>query len=186
MSAYGKIITGVALTPAEAGTIHPQGSSEDLQLALIYGIQDQGKCIRLPQPQMVYMPSPDGLADGCGWDPSEFVVWKNLAKDWNTVHVQTQSKSLFMALKPADDVPSPLLQDVLKNDWLKLTNPPNIGSDDQLGFLWEHYGTGGEYDSNCQMVLAAILLKAYGVQIPWGSLPGNLPFSKLQSLVGTD
>jgi len=193
ITVYGKLVKDIAFSPSEVGTVHPRGKNEDLRLAVIYGIQDQGQCFTLPQPEKVYLPSPDGPADGCGWNPAQFVVWKNLPKDWETVHVQSQTKTLAAALRPRamalqlqDAGPSPYLEDVLKDDWLKSSQPAHIKPADQLSALWVKYGTGGDYDSTIQNTLAAVLLNAYGVHISPGSLTATMPFSKLQQLVGTD
>jgi hypothetical protein len=51
ITVYGKLIADVPITPSEAGTVHPRGEDESLQLALVFGISDNGQCITLPQPQ---------------------------------------------------------------------------------------------------------------------------------------
>ena len=109
ISAYGKIVTGITMDLASAGTVDPKGGTGDLQLALVYGISDRLRCITLRAPEKVYLPAPDGPADGCGWDPKDFVVWKNLPRNWKTVHVQTVNKPLAMALGARDlaGTPSP-------------------------------------------------------------------------------
>jgi len=112
------------------------------------------------------MPAPNGPADGCGWDPKKFVVWKNLPKDWDTVHVNSETKPLAaalqpraMAIQPLDAAATPQLEDVLKNNWLKSTQPPHIAGNDQLGGLWTKFGPGGDFDSNSQNLLAEAISK---------------------------
>jgi hypothetical protein len=137
ITVYGKLITGVTLTPSEAGTIHPRGGTGDLQLCLVYGIQDRGKCITLPQPQKVYLPAPDGAADGCGWDPEEFVVWKNLPRDWNTLHVQSRLKPLSVPLQPMTAAVMPSALDVMTGCWLNTSD--GISRSAKLSDLWNEY-----------------------------------------------
>ena len=186
ITVYGKLIAGVTVTPSDAGTVHPRGEDDSLQLALVFGISDNGQCITLPQPQKVYLPAPDGPADGCGWDPSQYLVWKNLPRDWNTLHVQTQAKPLAMALKPMMSVAlasQPSLEDVLNNQWLKTSTPVNINPGDTLGGLWAQFGAG-DFDSGVVQRLIQAIQAAYGVSLPASSLPASLTFSQLQILVG--
>ena len=183
ITACGNLITGVAATPAELGTVHPQGKDEPLYLALVVGISDQGKCLPVNPPQKVYLPHPDGPA---AWDPTKYVVWKNLPRNWTTVHVQTQLKPLA-ALAPKlaslTSASTPYLQDVLKNDWLKSSQPAAIGPDDQLGTLWANYGVG-DYTNQVAQNLADAIKKEYGVSVGAGDLPASLKFSALEGIVG--
>ena len=186
LTVYGKLIADVTVTLSDAGTVHPQGKNENLQLALVFGILDNGQCITLPQPQKVYLPAPDSPADGCGWDPSQYVVWKNLPRDWNTLHVQTKVKPLAIALKPMMSValtPQPFLEDVLNDQWLKTSTHVNINPGDTLGGLWGQYGAG-DYNSGVVQRLIQAIQTAYGVSLPASSLPVGLTFSQLQILVG--
>jgi hypothetical protein len=186
VTVYGKLITDVTVTPSDAGTVHPQGKNGSLQLALVFGICDNGQCSNLPQPQKVYLPAPDGPADGCGWDPNQYVVWKNLPRDWNTIHVETKSKPLSVALKPIMSValaPLPFLEDVLNDQWLKTSTHVNINPGDTLGALWAQYGAG-DYGSGAVQRLIQAIQAAYGVTLPASSLPASLTFSQLQILVG--
>jgi len=161
ISAYGKVITGVTMDPSEAGTVHPQGKDEDLQLALVFGTSSQGKCVTLSPPQKVYMPAPDGPADGCGWDPAQYVVWKNLPLDWTTVHVQSQPKTLAMAFAPRDAAATkPSAMDVMSNDWLG-GRPAGLKITDKLSDLWDSYGTGETYQNLGANQLAQCLSNAY-------------------------
>jgi hypothetical protein len=45
------------------------------------------------------MPTPDGPADGCSWDPTEYVVWKKLPNNWTTLHLKVSATSLHTALR---------------------------------------------------------------------------------------
>jgi hypothetical protein len=186
LTVYGKLIADVTITPSDAGTVHPQAKDESLQLALVFGISDNGQCITLPQPQKVYLPAPDGPADGCGWDPDQYLVWKNLPRDWNTIHVQTKATPLAMALKPMMSpalAPQPYLEDVLNDQWLKTSTHIDINHGDTLGALWGQYGAG-DYNSRAVQRLIQAIQTAYCVSLPASSLPASLTFSQLQILVG--
>jgi hypothetical protein len=186
ITAYGKLITGVTIAPSDAGTVHPLGKNESLQLAIVFGIRDGGQCITLPKPQKVYLPSPDGPADGCGWDSTEYVVWRNLPRDWKTLHVQTEAKPLTMALQPrmgAAPTPLPFLEDVLNDKWLHTSTPVDINPNDTLGALWAQYGAG-DYTTGVVQRLITAIQNAYGVSLAASSLPSTLSFSQLQVLVG--
>src|SRR5260370_34229388 len=95
---YGKIVKDVMLDPLASGILHPRGASGDLVLAKITGYLDQGKCQTLDNPVIVTLPEADGPADGCDWDPKEYVVWKSVPKNWITLHVDAKPRSLVDAL----------------------------------------------------------------------------------------
>lgn len=105
ITVYGKVIEKVSLTPSTGGITHPRGGTDDLHAGLVYGYSFAGSCTKLATPQQVLLPHPDGEADSCGWEPNEFVVWKNIPKDWETLHIQTQAKPLAEAV--ALTVPPP-------------------------------------------------------------------------------
>src|SRR3974390_2740264 len=88
LSVYGKIIRNADILPRISGILHPELLNEPLQLAQVVGYSERGNCVRLDEPRVIAMPAPDGPADGCGWDPTQYVVWKNLSKHWVTVHMQ--------------------------------------------------------------------------------------------------
>jgi hypothetical protein len=98
MSVFGKLVKNADIEPNVTGITHPTGSNESLQLAQVVGYTEHGQCVRLPEPQLVALPVPDGPADGCGWDPQLYVVWKNLPKNWVTLHLKATTKSLHSAL----------------------------------------------------------------------------------------
>jgi len=100
LTAYGKLIKNSETQPSSAGISHPHGLNEPLQASLVYGVAIGGRCIPLPSPEQVMLPAPDGPADGCGWDPTEYVVWKNLPRNWVTTHFQVRPRTLAGALLP--------------------------------------------------------------------------------------
>lgn len=186
ISAYGKIVTGISMDPASAGTVHPQGGTGDLQLALVCGISDGSRCITLRVPQKVYLPAPDGPADGCGWDPATFVVWKNIPRDWNTVHVQTVTKPLSMALGVSNLLaatsPQPFLSDVLCLDWVGL--PATIAIDDTqtIQTFWEH-NHKTTFTFNEQVSLANVIQQQYGRTFSPQTLVAGTKISDLENWI---
>jgi hypothetical protein len=115
ISVYGKVIKDAAIQHGTSGVLHPSGRAEDLQLAQVVGYSDGGRCVTLAEPQLLALPAPDGPADGCGWDPQEYMVWKNLPKSWRTLHLQPNTRGLHSALSSsaatvAAAPPSPCLQ----------------------------------------------------------------------------
>jgi hypothetical protein len=95
---YGKLIADGESQPSTLGLSHPSNATESLHRSLVFGACRGSQCQKLPQPQQVWLPAPDGPADGCGWDGSQYVVWKNLPADWMTLHVVTERKTLSAAL----------------------------------------------------------------------------------------
>jgi hypothetical protein len=100
ISVFGKLLKNGEIKSDASGLTHPSGADENLQLAQVVGYMEQGQCVRLTEPQLIALPAPDGPADGCGWDPKEYVVWKSLPKNWVTLHLQASTKSLQDSLKP--------------------------------------------------------------------------------------
>lgn len=95
---FGKLVEGANVESHAVGVVHPTEPSGALQLAQVFGFEDLNGCHSLQSPLMCMMPTPNGPADSCGWDTNEFVVWKNLPKNWQTIHVQTSHSSLHGAL----------------------------------------------------------------------------------------
>jgi hypothetical protein len=186
ISAYGKIIAEATIPPASAGVVHPHGETGDLQLALVYGIAEQGLCITLSKPKKVYLPAPDGPADGCGWDPAKFVVWKNLPRDWQTVQVQTAKKPLAMALSTRESFAAPgiqpFLSDVLCLDWVGL--PATIAVDDSqtIQTFWEH-NHKTSFSFNEQVSLAQVIQQQYGKVFSPGTLAAGTKVSDLENWI---
>jgi hypothetical protein len=98
LDVYGKVVKDAAVQPQTSGILHPAGTKEEMKLAQIVGYLDQGRCVRLSEPQVIAMPKPDGPAGSCGWDPAEYVVWKNLPRNWTTLHFQLRTAGLHEAL----------------------------------------------------------------------------------------
>lgn len=96
LDVYGKIVQDAGLQPGRSGILHPAGTNDEMKLAQVVGYFDQG-CVRLSTPQVIAMPDPDGPADRC-WDPKEYVVWKNLPRNWTTLHFQFRTMGLHDAL----------------------------------------------------------------------------------------
>jgi hypothetical protein len=154
------------------------------QLALVYGIREGGTCTKLRSPQHVALPAPDGPADGCGWDPSNFLVWKNLAKTLITTHVQMRSLSLQDALRPAATaalVSEPTVDDVL-HQWLSQSIPGQMIPDqDQLQVAWRNFGSGGAFTAQVQQNLANLLNSAFSLDIQASRLSATMTVADLKS-----
>ena len=186
ISAYGKVVTGMSMNPASAGTVHPQGETSDLHLALVYGISDGGRCISLPVPVKVYLPVPDGQADGCGWDSTKFVVWRNLPRDWNTIHVQTVTKPLAIALGTRDlaaaPKPQPFLSDVLCLNWVGLPATTEIDDSQTIQTFWEHTHKT-TFSFNEQVSLANVIEQQYGRTFTPQTLVAGTKISDLENWI---
>jgi len=97
VSFYGKVVddltipTGVALQhPQDGGTLHA---------GHIFGYSQGHQCFRFTPPRIYMLPDPAGPADGCGWDPAQFVVWK-LPPDWLTLYFEVQHATIRDSLTP--------------------------------------------------------------------------------------
>jgi hypothetical protein len=162
------------------------GLPEGHQLAEVYGVREQGRCARFPVPQHLSLPAPDGPADGCGWDPSQFVVWKNLPKNLMTTHVQTKTVPLYEALLAASTTMAlasePTVDDVL-HQWLSQSIPGQpIPNADQLQVAWASFGSGGAFTVQVQQNLANLLNNAFAPDpaIVAANLPGTLTVGQLK------
>lgn len=172
------------------GKVIDPGPISDLpeghQLAQVYGFREEGRCARLPVPQQLSLPNPDGPADGCGWDPSKFVVWKNLPKTLLTTHIQTKMVPLHEALLAAPTTRAlasePTVDDVL-HQWLSQSVPgqpiPNV---DQLQVAWANFGSGGAFTVQVQQNLANLLNNTFAPdpQVVPANLPGTLTVGQLK------
>jgi hypothetical protein len=176
LTAYGKLIKNSETLPSAAGISHPHGLSELLQASLVYGVAIGGRCITLPGPQQVMLPAPDGRADDCGWDPTEYVVWRNLPREWVTSHIsaerRTLSDALFSGLNNVTNrsvnafalaLPSvgERVMAIVKA-WGNMTNDPE-GSD-QLQVLWAASHPGGSFGDGAKL-LAQKINDAFGTQL---------------------
>jgi len=137
---YGKLIDKVSLTPSADGITHPFDLKEDLHAAAVFGYSHAGTCYPVKPPAQVMLPHPDGEASGCGWDPAQgFVEWRNLPKDWETLHIKTQVKPLMRAVAafaPADSGSASSPEIV--QQWANLSSLPDINAD--LKSLWAQSG----------------------------------------------
>jgi hypothetical protein len=154
LTAYGKLIEGGESTPSSLGVSHPLGMSAALHKSLVFGVQIDGQCIKLLNPQEVVLPQPDGPADGCAWDSAEFVVWKNLPRNWMTVHFQSQPKPLIRALSTGGPARRFMATSAMTTDvgaqvksivetWANMNTEP-AGSA-VLQNLWANSGIGGTF-----------------------------------------
>jgi hypothetical protein len=96
-SNYGKVVddlsvpTGVAIQrPQDGGTLH---AGHNL------GYPQGHRCFRFTPPRIYMLPDPSGPADGCGWDPAQFVVWE-LPPDWLTLYFEVQHEAIGDSLIP--------------------------------------------------------------------------------------
>jgi hypothetical protein len=176
IDAFGTIVDPQPISNLPAGQ----------QLALVFGIRDHGTCTRLPEPQHVTLPPPTGSANGCGWDPTKFVVWGNISKSSITTHVQTRTVALKDALMPATSAAltnqEPSVDDVL-HEWLSqsVAGQP-IPDVDQLQVAWASFGSGGAFTVQVQQSLANLLNDAFfgsNVIVP-ANLPGTLTVGQLK------
>jgi hypothetical protein len=159
---------------------------EGHQLAEVYGFRQQGRCTRLPAPERLSLPKPDGPADGCGWNPSQFVVWKNLPKSLMTAHMQPKLVPLHEALVAALNTTAPELEptvDDVLHQWLSQSVPgqpiPNV---DQLQVAWKDFGSGGAFTVQVQQNLANLLNNAFALdpQVVPANLPATLTVDQLK------
>jgi len=159
---------------------------EGYELAQVLGFREQGRCARLAVPQHLSLPKLNGPADGCGWDPSQFVVWKNLPKSLMTTHVQTKVAPLHEALLAAPAAMAlgsePTVDDVL-HQWLSqsVSGQP-IPDVDQLQVAWATFGSGGGFTVQVQQNLATLLNNAFSPSpsIVPANLPGTLTVGQLK------
>jgi len=89
VSLYGKVIDDISVNAGGVGLRHPEDGGA-LRAGHIYGYAQNGQCYRFTPPRIYMLPDPNGPADGCGWDPDQFVVWK-VSLDWLTVHFEVKS-----------------------------------------------------------------------------------------------
>lgn len=98
---YGRVVRNSEIESASIGLIPPCGEDEELHLAQVVGYSERGKHVTLSHPQLVALPTPDGPAEGTKWDPNKFVVWRDLPKNWTTLHLRAGARSLHSALTEA-------------------------------------------------------------------------------------
>lgn len=192
LDVYGKIVEDAALQPRTSGILHPMGTDDEMKLAQVVGYFDQGRCIRLSEPQVIAMPQPDGPADGCGWDPTEYVVWKNLPRNWTTLHVQLHTTGLHDALRlvsraATDDTQLRADQiETILRDCIPLAGGSTAAID--LSKTLQQYGL----DKDGVVTLAGLIIgdaahgvKRFGFELPPGSLDGLSVGSKISEAEDT-
>ena len=164
ITVFGKLIKNSEAPLNKVGIAHPQGLSDPLQASLAYGVSIGGRCISLPRPEQVMLPAPDGPADGCGWDPDEYVVWKNLPKEWVTLYLHSERSTLSDALlgnvNRASMAPAAALPGVgdrvvaIVRSWAGMSSDPR-GSD-QLQVLWAASHPAGSFGDGAQLLVQRI------------------------------
>lgn len=145
VSLYGRLIEDGAAKPSDLGIFHPSDPDGSLHRSVVFGYATGDQCKTLATPQQVWLPFPDGPADACGWDPAQYVVWKHVQPNWNTIHVVSQRKPLSLALAAGEKLqtldayaaPSPDQVISLVQSWAALPAPPKYG--DVLAALWSLY-----------------------------------------------
>ncbi|MGE5113374.1 MAG: hypothetical protein ACM3JB_21115 [Acidobacteriaceae bacterium] len=189
LDVYGKIIQNTDVEPGPSGIFHPSGGSDNLSLATVVGYLDQGTCIRLQEPLVIAMPQPNGPADGCGWDPTEYVVWKNLPRNWTTLHLHVRTAGLHAALASGrryltfdQQLRADQIETILR-DCIPLAG--GSSADIDLSKTLQQYG----FDKDGVVTLAGLIIgdKDHGVQrfdfqLAAGSLDSISVSSKLSEL----
>jgi hypothetical protein len=151
ITVYGKVIKDAALDPTATGILHPKTRGDNLILGQVVGFVEGGQCRRINPAVVLTLPEPDGPADGCGWDPSMYVVWKNLPKSWVTLHLRTEPRALADILatpspsgsRPALGAPMLGVRDTvvqIVRTWAGM--PKNPQGSDLLQALWDTYSSG--------------------------------------------
>jgi hypothetical protein len=89
---YGKPVDGIDLSTSGLVLQHPSQQGGTLKAAEVYGAFKDGGCITFQPPRLCLLPDPVGPADGCAWNPAEFVVWK-VPADWSMIYFDVKSSS---------------------------------------------------------------------------------------------
>jgi len=196
LTVFGKLISDAESKPAAVGLAHPSGDIGTLHRSLVFGIRYGNQCQTLSQPQQVWLPSPDGPADECGWDPAQYVVWRNIPPDWQTLHVLTTRKPISAAL--AAGIPAaPRLQSAsilqqstgsvgaqvtaLVQQWAQMPQQPNLS--DVLANLWAIF-RASDFSTVGVPLLLQLLNSQLGVTIPASAITPTLTVSGLIALLG--
>jgi hypothetical protein len=156
------------------------------QMAEIFGYRDQGGCVRFPVTERISLPAPDGPADGCGWDPSRFVVWKNLPRSLVTKQLDVKMTTVHEVVTAAwlkAGLDSERTVDDVLHVWLSqsVTGQP-IPDLDALQVAWAAFGSGGAFTPQVQQNLANLLNKEFALspQLVIANLPGALTVGQLK------
>jgi len=156
------------------------------QMAEIFGYRDQSGCVRFHISERISLPAPDGPADGCGWDPSLFVVWRDQPRTLVLNHLEvsttTLQEVLTTATLKAGMGPEPTVDAVL-HEWLSQSVPGQpIPELDQLQVAWASFGSGGAFTPQVQQNLANLLNGAFALNpaLVIANLPGTLTVGQLK------
>jgi hypothetical protein len=191
ISLYGKLIEDGEAKSTDLGLSHPSDPSKTLHRSLVFGYAIGTKCQSLAQPQQVFLPAPDGPADGCEWDADQYVVWKNVRPDWTTLHVTTARKTMSTVLAtgrlrqdaaleiPQISIAGDPVVNVVKK-WAKLTRDPDL--DEVLSNLY--FASGGVNWSDVQTTLTGFLKQDLGVRISPSSITQTMQIIDLINLIG--
>jgi hypothetical protein len=184
ISVYGKLIRDIPLDPSASGISHPKTPGQRMVVGQVFGFADRGQCQRVTPPVIVSLPEPDGPADGCGWDPGEYVVWKNLPRNWVTLHLHVEprplsdvlSKPLAIGMRAAAEPTMAGVRDrvvQIVKSWAKMqTNP--VGTD-VLQVLWAASHPSGPF-SDAAQDLATQINNAFGTHLLGSDInpPGSI------------
>jgi hypothetical protein len=162
------------------------GLPEDHQMAEIYGYCDQSGCVRFPVTERISLPAPDGPADECGWDPTSFVVWRDLPRELVTKQLVVKTTTVhevLMAAKFQAGLESERTVDDVLHDWLIRSVPGQpIPDTDELDTAWSTLGSGGPFSTQVQQNLADRLNQEFSLNpaLVIANLPANLKVGQLK------
>lgn len=97
VSFYGIVVDDLSI-PTGVGLRHPQEGGT-LRAGHVFGYSKGHQCFRFTPPRIYMLPDPTGPADGCGWDPARFVVWK-LPPDWLALYFEVKHATIGDSLVP--------------------------------------------------------------------------------------
>jgi hypothetical protein len=196
LTVYGRLIAGGESQPSTLGISHPSDPTAMLYRSLVFGVYDGIECKKLPQPQQVWLPAPDGPADACGWDAATYLVWKQLRSDWITLHVITQRKPLSVALATGTGIQSSNLRPsfaapsssgtlgdqiiALVQQWAQMPAEP-LGSD-ILSNLWATF-RGTDFPSIGAPALVQLLTSKLGAAVSAASITSTTTVDGLSPLL---
>jgi hypothetical protein len=198
LSLYGKLVKDGESQPSAIGISHPSDPAGALHRSLVFGFANGIQCQSLSKPQQVWLPTPDGPADGCGWDPAEYVVWKNLPPDWMTLHIVAERKPLshvlaagrsprIAALKTSTALETFAVSGVsdmqiiaVVKEWAGLQGNPDRSQ--PLGVLWANSG-GSDWSVGAQY-LSQLLQQRLNVSVSSSAITQSMTIDGLINLIG--
>jgi hypothetical protein len=156
------------------------------QMAEIFGYRDPSGCVCFPVSERISLPAPDGPADGCGWDPSRFVVWRDQPRALVLNHLEVKTTTLQEVLTAATlkaGVAPERTVDAVLHEWLmnSVAGQP-IPELDQLQVAWASFGSGGAFTPQVQQNLANLLNKEFALDpaLVIANLPATLTVGQLK------